>query len=249
MNNDFLKLEKTRDDFPFYNGVPKKVSAKDWTIMLIFTLLGFLFLALMPIPFLPKIAGMFIKAIALVLFPIVGMKLVLGKDWTLIFRKFHGRDIRTIVLYTILAILVATIFGMLLKAIGIDEATNPVAIDKNSKNALGLFALLRSQELIQLFGEEFLAILPFLALLQLFTAKFKLHRKKSVMLALLFSSIIFGLLHLPTYQWNWYQCILLIGTARIFLTLTYIKTKNIFVSYVTHYIYDTIIFALTFFLS
>jgi hypothetical protein len=50
--------------------------------------------------------------------------------------------------------------------------------------------------------------------------------------------LVFGALHLPTYDWNLVQCIVIIGTARMVLTLAYIVTKNIWVSTGAHVIND-----------
>jgi membrane protease YdiL (CAAX protease family) len=49
---------------------------------------------------------------------------------------------------------------------------------------------------------------------------------------------MFGALHLPTYGWNWIQCLVIIGGARLVLTLPYIMTRNIWVSTGAHIIND-----------
>jgi len=49
-------------------------------------------------------------------------------------------------------------------------------------------------------GEEVVTLLPFLALLQLFSKGFGLGRKSAIIGAWLVSSVIFGLIHLPTYD-------------------------------------------------
>ena len=46
-----------------------------------------------------------------------------------------------------------------------------------------------------------------------------------VLLAWLLSAIPFALLHLPTYQWDWVQCLAIIGTARLVLSLGYLLTR------------------------
>jgi membrane protease YdiL (CAAX protease family) len=62
--------------------------------------------------------------------------------------------------------------------------------------------------------------------------------------AWLISSLLFGLIHLPTYDWNLIQCIVVIGTARMVLTLPWILTKNIWVSTGAHIINDWLLFGL-----
>ena len=57
-------------------------------------------------------------------------------------------------------------------------------------------------------------------------------------------SLLFGLIHLPTHNWNWVQSIVVIGTARIVLTMAWLRTKNIWVSTGAHIINDWLLFTL-----
>lgn len=97
-----------------------------------------------------------------------------------------------------------------------------------------------------LFGEELLTILPFLIILKLGVQQFNLSRKSSLLLAWLLTSLIFASLHFPTYNWNILQTVLTIGTARLILTFSYIKTKNIWVSFIVHLLNDWVLFGLAF---
>ncbi|XZI53017.1 CPBP family glutamic-type intramembrane protease (plasmid) [Clostridium perfringens] len=63
--------------------------------------------------------------------------------------------------------------------------------------------------------------------------------KKSIIIDWTITSISFGLFHLPTYNWNLIQCILL-GVSTIIDFYAYIKTKNIFIVFWVHYLYDLI---------
>lgn len=93
----------------------------------------------------------------------------------------------------------------------------------------------------QLLGEELITILPFLAILSVCTQYLGCGRK----LAILLSSVLFGMAHLPTYHWNWIQCLLVIGSARLVLTLPWIMTKNIWMSTGAHILNDWVLFALS----
>jgi membrane protease YdiL (CAAX protease family) len=97
---------------------------------------------------------------------------------------------------------------------------------------------------LQLIGEELITILPFLALLSLYYAIFGLGRSAAVLLAWLASAIGFGLIHLPTYDWNVVQCVVIIGSARLVLTWAYIWSKNIWVSTGAHVINDWALIAM-----
>ena len=56
------------------------------------------------------------------------------------------------------------------------------------------------------------------------------------------STLWFAALHLPTYDWNVLQCLGIIGTARIVLTLSYLVTRNLWVSVGAHIINDWTLF-------
>ncbi|WP_205881548.1 CPBP family intramembrane glutamic endopeptidase [Leucobacter coleopterorum] len=91
---------------------------------------------------------------------------------------------------------------------------------------------------IQLFGEEIFTILPFLAVMYLLYSKAKLSRKTSIILAWVITAMWFSAAHLPTYGWNFAQALLIIGAARLVLTLAFIRTKNIAVSTGAHILND-----------
>lgn len=95
---------------------------------------------------------------------------------------------------------------------------------------------------IQLFGEEVFTILPFLAVMYLLYTKVRLSRTTSILLAWLITALWFGAAHLPTYGWNFAQAFLIIGIARLVLTLAFIRTKNIFVSTGAHILNDWVTF-------
>lgn len=73
-------------------------------------------------------------------------------------------------------------------------------------------------------------------------AKAKLSRKTAIVLAWLLSAVWFGAAHLPTYDWNFAQAFIVIGGARLILTLAYIPTKNLWVSTGAHIINDWALF-------
>ncbi|MBJ8337775.1 CPBP family intramembrane metalloprotease [Antrihabitans sp. YC3-6] len=60
--------------------------------------------------------------------------------------------------------------------------------------------------------------------------------------AWLVTALIFGAVHLPTYDWNVVQAVVGIGIVRLILTLGYLITKNIWVSTGAHILNDWTIF-------
>ena len=65
---------------------------------------------------------------------------------------------------------------------------------------------------------------------------------KAILWAWFVSAIWFGAVHFPTYQWNIIQALIIIGGARIVLTLAFIRTKNVWVSTGAHIINDWVLF-------
>lgn len=245
MDNRFW-FEEESDDFPFYNNKPQKVSIGQWFVILLFPFLGFLVLTKVYIPFLSLYMNELVSGIILLIFSLLGLRLTVKQDWKLLFRKIRRKDILLVVGYVIGAIIVASVIGGVIELLSGSLTDNPTAIKAGDHNAWRTYLQLRFQEVFQLLGEEFLAIIPFLTLLHLCTVRFGLNRKTGVVIGWVLSSIIFGLLHLPTYDWNWIQCIFVIGGSRLILTLPYVQTKNLWVSYFVHYFYDMLIFTVAF---
>lgn len=96
----------------------------------------------------------------------------------------------------------------------------------------------------QLIGEELITILPFLALLALATSVLGWSRRTTVLIGWVGSALLFAALHLPTYDWNILQCLVLIGLSRLVLTLAYFVTKNLWVSSGAHILNDWIMLGL-----
>jgi membrane protease YdiL (CAAX protease family) len=105
-------------------------------------------------------------------------------------------------------------------------------------------ALFYLKTIPQLFGEEIVSVSPFLAILWFCHTKLDMGRGPSIVAAWLGAALVFGALHLPTYGWNFVQCFLVIGTARLVLLIGYVATKNIWVSTGAHIINDWLTFTL-----
>ncbi|WP_321387360.1 CPBP family intramembrane glutamic endopeptidase [uncultured Enterococcus sp.] len=241
-----FRFENKNEDFPFYNNQPEKVSGRQWLIMLVFPFIGFLFLTKVYIPFFSLYINELLSGIVLLVFSLLGLRLTVGQNWRLMFRKIHQKDVLLVIGYVVGALIVASAIGGIIEFFRGTLTDNPTATTANDPNAWVTYLQLRVQELFQLLGEEFLAILPFLAVLHISTMKFGWERRKGILIGWIISSILFGLLHLPTYDWNLLQCIFVIGGSRMILTLPYIQTKNLWISYFVHYLYDMLIFTVAF---
>ena len=213
-----------------------------WCLVMAMTAAGFAVM-MAPVPFFQGTWAGFLPVLLFPAIPLLGLAFVARKHWTAIFRKVIWRSILLMFGFAILNIAITMPIGMVVmkyKTMG----ANPI---------IGQLAKLPTQEKIlllvrtvpSLFGEEVMSILPFLALLWLLTAKLKFSRTTAIVGAWLISAMLFGLAHLTTYNWDLVQCMVLIGSARIALTLAYIFTKNIWVSTGAHIINDWGIFGVS----
>lgn len=96
-------------------------------------------------------------------------------------------------------------------------------------------------DIFLLFTEELTAIIPFIASAALANKYFKFNRNHSIWFGLLISILVFGTMHFYTDSWHIAQMYLIVGMSRIFDTGMYIRTKNILISFIFHWIFDTAI--------
>lgn len=234
----FTWLERKNDDFPFYNGQPVWFSARQWSTVLVAVVLGFIALIT-----LEKVVSgswaLFIPATLFFVIPLAALAFVTPGHWTSLFRKPRLRDFMWMLGFALINIVVTLLIGVLLQGtLGVND--NPVFAElaSQSRNDHLRFFLMT---IPQLFGEELFTILPFLALLTLFSATFGWSRRKAIVAAWLLSALWFGAAHLPTYDWNVVQSLGLIGSARLILLLPYIMSKSIWVSMGAHILNDWMI--------
>lgn len=230
--------QDTGRDFPFYQGIPVALTAAHWGFLLALVAAAFALL-IAPIPWPGGQWVAFLPAVLFPLIPLAGLAWVSNGHARCLFGAVGWRGIRLMVLFALLNITVTMVMGAIVK-FTLGAVSNP-AIATASSLAPRDLALFLSKTAVQLVGEEVLTILPFLALLQLLISRYGMGRAAGVFWAWLTSAIIFGLIHLPTYNWNFVQCLFIIGTARLVLSLAYIKTKNLWVSSGAHILNDFIL--------
>jgi hypothetical protein len=237
----FGRLEDPGRDFPFYNGTPVGLSAWQWLFVMAAVAAGFLVLVL-PIPWPAGPLGALIPAVLFPLIPLAALAHVAPGHWKAIFGKVGGRELRLMLGFALLNIVVSMSVGAIVRAVA-DVTPNAATALLSGMDMAGRVAYF-AKTIPQLFGEEVVTLLPFLALMYLLTSRFGVGRKGAIVGAWLVSSLLFGLIHLPTYDWNLVQCVVVIGTARLVLTLPWILTKNIWVSTGAHIINDWLLFTL-----
>jgi membrane protease YdiL (CAAX protease family) len=237
----FAWLEDPGHDFPYYRGQPVALSAWQWLLVMAAVGVGFMVVTL-PFTWPGGVVGGFVPAILLFLIPLGTLAFVAGGSWRALFGRVSGRDIKWMGLFALLNIVVTMSIGVVL--------TRFIEVENNA--ALGSIAGMDSTDRVlflvkvalQLLGEEVISILPFLALLTLFTQRLGAGRRSAIVAAWLLSALLFGLAHLPTYGWNVTQAVLIIGTARLVLTLPWIMTKNLWVSTGAHVLNDWVLMSM-----
>ena len=226
-------------DFPFYNGTPVSLSGPQWLLVLAGVAVAF-FLLVAPWTRPPPPWDMWIPALLFCLVPLGALALVAGRAWTALFHRLRGRDLLLMIGVAALNLVVTVTIGLLMVGLHPGSA-NPVFQslgDAGYATRAAAFAAM----VPQLLGEELLTILPLLALLWWLHARMKLQRRTAVVLAWLLSALPFALLHLPTYQWDLLQCLVIIGTARVVLTVAYLLSRTLCVSTGAHVLNDWSLF-------
>lgn len=220
-------------DFPYYNGEPVDVAWWKWAVIILACAAGFAVLISYPA------TNDLQSLVPRILFPAIPLAVFIGFTgpyWQSLFKKLTGVDYLNMVIFWLLNLAVSSVMGLIVVAI-FGANANPATDGLVDGGPLQFIAFYIGTG-IQLFGEEIFTILPFLALMYLFFTKTKLSRNTSVILAWLITAAWFGAAHLPTYGWNFAQAFLIIGAARLVLTLAYMRTKNILVSTGAHILND-----------
>jgi membrane protease YdiL (CAAX protease family) len=231
-----MKLpEDAGRDFPFYQGTPVSLSAAQWWFLLALVAVAFaIFIA--PISWPGGELGSFLRAILLPVIPLAGLAWVSNGHAGCLFGAVGWREIKLMVLFALLNIVVSMVVGgVVLATFGASD--NPAIATASHLSPGGLLVFF-AKTAMQLVGEEVLTMIPMLALLHVLVARAGVSRNAGVCWAWLVTAVLFGLLHLSTYGWDFMQCILIIGTARLVLSLAYIKTKNMWVSSGAHILND-----------
>jgi membrane protease YdiL (CAAX protease family) len=220
-------------DFPFYDGRPIEVPSWRWLIVVVGCVAGFF--ALATIPAANNVGELFPRSLFTGIMLVVFI-LMVGRNWTAIFKKPTGADWVAMLVYAALTLAVSAILATVVRAFSA-TASNPATDGLAAGGAPEITAFYVGTA-IQLLGEELFSVLPFLALMYVLYSKLKFSRGTSIIVAWLVVAVWFGAAHLPTYGWNVAQALIVIGGARLVLTLAYIRTKNIWVSTGAHIIND-----------
>ena len=227
-------------DIPFYNGEPIGISPLSWLIVLAASAAGFA--TLMTAQTLaPGRLGGWLGSVLFVTLPLVGLRVAAGAHWTALFPRLTARDVWIGLAFAPCTLLVSAIVALGVMRLELTAANPAVAILRQLHG--GDLALFIAASAPQIMGEELITIIPFIAVLSFLSTRCGVSRKAAIFGAWIGSAVLFSALHLSTYQWHLGQVLLIIGTARLVLTVPYLITKNIWSSTIAHITNDWLIFA------
>lgn len=228
-------------DLPYCDGEPVELSVTRWLVILAFTAAGFA--ALMATPHIwPGRGAGWAASSLFVLLPLLGLRLTAGSAWSAIFRRPTASDVWIGLAFAPLTLMVSGTVALAMMQASLTTANPAIALmlDLHGLGLAGFFATTG----LQLLGEELVTVLPLLALLTLFRHGLRAPRRAAVLAAWIGSALIFGALHLSTYQWHFGQALLIIGAARLMLSIPFLITKNLWSSFIAHLVHDWSLFAL-----
>ena len=213
-----------------------KIEAKTWKwiLALILTLASFYGVSLLFYSL--KINNEIIMASAVSAISLLSLLLIDKKFIKKIFLPIRAKDLLYIIIGLGFSLIAIVISSILVQKLGIEGSNNPIFDVLTEDNFKSFFL----STLIQFIAEEIIFIIPFLFIIN--KVKIENNIIKTI-LAILISSIIFGAMHLSTYDFNILQAVLIISIIRTGLSMSYVISKNLSVTYIIHIIYDwTLIF-------
>ena len=222
MNIDWFSFENTDRDFPFYNRNPH-VPKWGWVVLFIVVIIGLLGMG----------SNIYITVFTTILL-VVSVLYFLKWDYKAIFQVPKARDIALAVGLFVGYMIYVIIVSQLLEHFAI---SGPDLMGSDPITAMTFVSLIFS-----LMSEELIKFIPFMFFMRLIY-KYTDNRKLSVILSMLLVMIFFAYLH--AFDLNLLRFTIFVqGFGSIFEFYGYIKTKNIFVSYITHLCTDVFAFAL-----
>ena len=223
----FLEFDESRD-FPFYKHNPR-ISVGGWLVLLLSV----------PISFLAYgIVGLESELIGSVLFCFIMLipLLYFSKwDYSLIFRKPTKNEIILAILLFAGYMIYSICVGSVLDIFGLAGApiSTPEELGVTVESTVGLIFSMMAEELL-----KFIPLMFFMRLIYKFTENIKLSVSISIAIVL----VVFGLLHYMPPMNTLVSVLLLQGLGSFFEMYGYIKTKNLFVPYISHLLTDLISF-------
>lgn len=223
----FLEFDESRD-FPFYRHNPR-ISSGGWLLLILSVPVALLVYALV---------GFESEIIASVLFCLIMLipLLYFSKwDYSLMFRKPTKNEIILAILMFAGYMIYALCLGSVLDMVGLGgvEASSAEEVGVTIQSTVGLLFSMMAEELL-----KFIPLMFFMRLVYKFTDNLKISVAVSTAIVLLG----FGLLHYAPPTNTIVSVLLLQGLGSLFEMYGYLKTKNLFVPYISHLLTDAVMF-------
>nr|WP_295162922.1 CPBP family glutamic-type intramembrane protease [uncultured Methanobrevibacter sp.] len=225
----FLEFDDA-GDFPFYRHNPR-ISKSGWFLLLLSVPIAYIVYAFV---------GTESEIIASILFCMVMLIPLLyfsGWDYSLMFRRPTKNEIILAVLLFAGYMIYSLTVGSVLDMVGLG------GVVPESAEAMGVTIQSTVGLIFSMMGEELLKFIPLMFLMRV-VYKFSNNLKLAVVISVTIVLIVFGLLHYWPPSNTLVSVLLLQGLGSMFEMYGYIKTKNIFVPYISHFLTDAVSFIL-----
>lgn len=225
--SEFFRFEDKTRDFPYYKHNPR-LSKTAWIVLLVLVPVSLLAYSLI------SLKSEFIGSLAFCLMMLIPLLYFSNWDYSLMFRKPTRKEIGLAVLLFIGYMIYALAIGEFLDLIGQGTVATPESMGTSLETIISL--------VFSMMGEELMKFIPLMFFMRLIY-KFTENRKASVVISTIIILIYFGLLHFEPGVNTIIFVLLTQGLGSIFELYGYIKTKNVFVPYISHLLTDALIFA------
>ena len=215
-----LSFEKR--DFPFYNEIPK-MSKIGWLVLLVsvpVALFSFRYVCFYTNEFAGSIVFLLIMLIPLLYFS--------DWDYSLFFRKPTKDELILAVVMFLAFFIYSLIMTPLLDASGL------ASTGSGDAEIISIISLVFS-----MMAEELMKFIPLMFLLRVLF-KYTSNRRLSIMVSSAVTLVFFALIHLEPNV-SLLSVLLIQGLGSLFHLYVYLKTKNLFASYLSHLMTDAIV--------
>lgn len=228
MMSEFFRFEDKSRDFPYYKHNPK-ISKTAWIVLLLMIPISFAVYGIV------SLDSEMIGSILFVLILLIPLMYYSNWDFSLIFHKPTKSEIRLAILLFIGYMIYAIVVGDYLEVIGQASTATGDSLGVSWEMVLSLVFSMLAEELVKL--------IPLMLFMRL-VFKYTNNRKLAIIVATIIVLIFFGLLHYDPETTPLISVLVIQGFGSIFELYGYIKTKNIFVPYLSHLLTDAFIFIL-----
>jgi membrane protease YdiL (CAAX protease family) len=221
-----LSFEKR--DFPFYDENPR-MSKIGWLVLLVSVPV-----ALFSFRYVYFYTNEFVASIVFLLIMLIPLLYFSDWDYSLFFRKPTKDELILAVVMFLAFFIYSFIMSNLLDASGL------ASTGSGEENIISIISLVFS-----MMAEELMKFIPLMFLLRVFF-KYTSNRRLSIMLSSAVTLVFFALIHLEPGV-SLLSVLLIQGLGSIFHLYVYLKSKNLFASYLSHLMTDAIVLIIAMF--